>query len=94
MVCISVSILTFTGVSDFVDSPAHRKALKSNGCTLSCGFGLHSKAFVTMLLHLAFALSSPIDGLPRVYKGEDPKALIVSTINSTIMMYMNVRRKG
>ena len=46
----------FAGVSDYVDTAAHRKALKSNGCTLSCGFGLHSKAFVTMLLHLGNSL--------------------------------------
>ena len=82
-----------SGVTDFVNTPSHRQSLKGNGNTLQCGLGLHSQAFVTMLLHLAFALLSDSSFIPSFVGDYNPIGVVVEVIFCIISMYMDIRRK-
>ena len=61
--------------------------------TLLLHLGKHFNSFMTSNLHVGIALLRRIPGFPRAVDGVDPLVAINATINSTLRMYMDVRRK-
>jgi len=88
----------YIGLSKFVGTPAHRKSFLEGNTSLETAFGIHSKDFMTMILHIGMCMTSKLPRIPNSALSSEesssinPTALMQSTLYSVVYMYMQLRR--